>query len=160
MFFIRSILAHSNLLPPFWRRIYYFGALTISPPLVLYPSLSHYLIEDVVNGGCTAEGGGGGGVSCTNCEHLERVTNLYVKHNMREGVLVGNAEINRGGLMRFLAIVIYICTGRPATQANEGVSNGLSEHLRAREQCVFFFCEHEQLSNFSWMAYKTLTIWT
>ena len=105
-------------------------------------------------------GGGGGGVSCTNCEHLERVTNLYVKHNMREGVLVGNAEINRGGLMRFLAIVIYICTGRPATQANEGVSNGLSEHLRAREQCVFFFCEHEQLSNFSWMAYKTLTIWT
>ena len=94
---------------------------------------------------------------------------------MREGVLMGNAEIYRGGLMRFLAIVIYICTGRPATQANEGVSNGLSEHLRACEQCVYF-CEHEQLSNFSCeqralyktkrlsflskMAYKTLTIWT
>ena len=37
------------------------------------------------------------------------------------------------------------------SQANgriEGVSNGLCEHLRACEQCVYF-CEHEQLSNFS-----------
>ena len=29
-----------------------------------------------------------------------------------------------------------------------GVSNGLCEHLRACEQCVYF-CEHEQLSYFS-----------
>ena len=29
-----------------------------------------------------------------------------------------------------------------------GVSNGLCEHLRACEHCVYF-CEHEQLSNFS-----------
>ena len=29
-----------------------------------------------------------------------------------------------------------------------GVSNGLCEHLRACEQCVYF-CEHEQLSNCS-----------
>ena len=28
-----------------------------------------------------------------------------------------------------------------------GVSNGLYEHLRACEQCVYF-CEHEHLSNF------------
>ena len=30
----------------------------------------------------------------------------------------------------------------------QGVLNGLCEHLRACEQCVYF-CEHEQLSNFS-----------
>ena len=29
-----------------------------------------------------------------------------------------------------------------------GVSNGLCEHLRACEQCVYL-CEHEQLSNFA-----------
>ena len=28
-----------------------------------------------------------------------------------------------------------------------GVSNGLCEHLRACEQCVYF-CEHEQLTDF------------
>ena len=39
---------------------------------------------------------------------------------------------------------LWVCSAHWCIKDIKGVSNGLCEHLRACEQCVYF-CEHEQL---------------
>ena len=66
-------------------------------------------------------------------EKLEKVRNILSCWIYRRLTLIGKIAVLKSLVVSQLVYVL----------SPLGVSNGLCEHLRARENCVFF-CEHEQ----------------